>query len=889
MSRALLSGVLLALLCACPPTSSAPCETDAECPGGRCRFGGCGPACVDDSECAGGEACVSGACVARAECTQATDCATGFTCQQGQCRCSSDRACAANQACVQGRCETRAPCTTEANCPAGQRCEPTQGLCHPPCRLPTDCAPGVDPTLAPLLFTCREGDCLRPCVGDAACGAGFVCEAGACTRAPCTTRTDCPAGQYCTSATNGRCRELRTCSSAAECGPNSDCRPFGTGSCPPGVDCNQPVCQELPRCLVDADCPTGTPAWCQQGYCQPTVACSSTSPCPSGRTCVAGRCVPGACRGPADCPTGQSCSDGACRAPPRPVEILATSLSPRSATLVVGDTLQLTLVAYALDGTGTPLASASYTVVDEGGAPSSAVSVSPSGRVEALAAGRVRVQARPSGSAVAAQEATLTVLPALDSGRRVVVVDAASRRPLAGVQVLGCNEPPASGPCPAPLEAVTDASGVALFPSSTGATATFSAASPELRADGLPRYDRVSVVATRARDVLLPLGDNPVRAAAGFNAALSFSEVGSTGEAWLGFALLSAGDITTLGVEDLLGEPFVVTVPGLQQPVPVSGSLVASLASGLVTVELKSRSYGLGQAGRRTVVGFAGKFPLERLTNLRPTELLAYTGAMDYALQPATSIPHLPRVVDTADVDGDGQRSELVPDYARFPGLSLRPRREQRLRTEVAVAPLPAGLDTAVVAAVSVADEPGVVPLGLASRTGAGTLLLQSGAPYDGVEAGTPGVWAVATSAAGTGSASGWLLRSESLPGQVTLPAWLPLPSATYSPAERTLAPAAASWAALAQAGVRLGRVSLTGAGSRHVVYFPLEAGQVAVRVPASPAGGGEDPATQAGVALEVVALRPGAGLGEAELLDSPGANLTGLARWLDAYSRSRP
>jgi hypothetical protein len=584
------------------------------------------------------------------------------------------------------------------------------------------------------------------------------------------------------------------------------------------------------------------------------------------------------------------------------------ALAPRTATLVVGDTVQLSLVAYTLDGASFPLAEGSFSVVDASGTSSGAVTVSSQGLVTAVSAGTVRVRARPVGAAVSLQEATLIVLPALENGRRVTVVDAASRRPISGVEVLGCDAPPASGPCPAPVTVTTDATGMALFPGFTGATASFSAASPELRADGRPRYDRVSVVSTPARDVLLPLSDNPLRGAAGFTAGISFSGVHSSGELSLGFSVLSAGDPTAVDLTNLFGETFLVPVPGFTQRVPVPGSVVAYASLGLAgNTELKPRSYGLGQAGRRTAVAFAGKLPLAQATSLRPADLLAYSGAMDYALQAFTPITHLPYVPDETDLDGDGlcsdttrcQGSEDLPDYARFTGLTHRPRREQLRRTEVVFPHLPSGLDTAVVAAVELSPEAGLMPLGLASRAAGaaqpdGTrpvppVLLRSGAPYGGAEGGTPGVWAFATSAASGASVSGSIVRAPTLPTRVSVPTFLPLPTAAYTPASRTLTPSPASWSALATAGAGLVRVTLTGAQGRHVVFFALEAGGGVVQVPDSPAGANADPAGQTGASLEVVALRLSERLSAEGLLDAPGVNLLQLPVVLDAYSRSRP
>ncbi|MCY1077728.1 hypothetical protein [Archangium lansingense] len=801
---------------------------------------------------------------------------------------------------------TATACTSAEDCPAGQRCEVVQGVCQAPCVQPVDCAPGVDPRVASLLYVCRQGDCLRQCLNDQLCGAGFICEAGTCARAGCTTQADCPSGQYCTSATAGRCLEYQTCESTAECGPNTECRAFTSGTCPPGFDCATKICQELPRCLVDTNC--SATAYCRDSHCQPSAACMDSTECASGFTCVASRCVPSGCRGHSDCASGEACTDGACRPAPPAANIVSIALSPRTATLVVGDTVQLSLVAFTLDGASFPLAQGSFSALDASGSPSSAVTVSSSGLVTAVSAGTVRVQARPVGAAVSAQETSLTVLPVLESGRRLVVVDAASRRPLAGVEVLGCDAPPASGPCPAPVAVTTDATGVALFPGFTGATASFSAASGELRADGFPRYDRVSVVSTSARDVLLPLEENPVHGAAGFTAGISFNEVHSSGELSVGFSVLSAGDPTTVDLTNLFGETFLVPLPGLTQRIPAPGSLVAYASLGLAgNTELKSRSYGLGQAGRRTAVAFAGKLPLAQATSLRPTDLLAYSGAMDYALQAFTSITHLPYAPDATDLDGDGlcsdttrcQGSEDLPDYSRFTGLTHRPRREQLRRTEVVIPNLPSGLDTAVVAAVELSPEAGLMPLGLASQTAGaaqpdGTrpvppVLLRSGAPYGGAEASTPGVWIFATSSTSGASVSGSIIRAPSLPTRASMPGFLPLPTASYTPASRTLTPSPASWSALAGRGVGLARVTLTGAQGRHVVFFALEASGGAIRVPDAPAGATADPAGQTGVALEVTALRLSSGLSAEGLLDAPGVNLLQLPGVLDAYSRSRP
>lgn len=864
--------------------------------------------CLDDTECPAGQACEAGVCAERPECAHPDDCAPGFSCAAGRCQCGSDAACAANQVCRQGRCEDRARCTGDLDCPAGQHCEVTQGACLPACTTAANCAPDVDPQVANLLFVCQGGTCMRRCVNDASCGGpGLLCEAGLCARADCATLADCPAGQYCTSATAGRCREYRPCQSRAECPENADCRAFGPDGCPPGFDCARKICQELPRCLIDADCTA--PAYCQRGACQPGTACTSGSPCPPGLVCVAERCFPSGCRGHADCPADQACTDGACRSAPAATELSTVILSPRAAVLAVGGSVRLSLVAFTFTGESFPLSTGSFTVVDAGGNPSDAATVTSAGLVTAVRAGTVRIRAGVSGNpGVTPAEAMLTLLPALAEGRRLTVVDATTGRPLSGVEVLGCDAPPSDAPCPAPATVTTDASGAALFPTFTGAIASFSAASPELRSDGYPRYDIVSVAATGVWDVLLPLGENPVHGAAGFNAGIQFAEVHSTGPVWLGFSLLSAGDVPEVDLTTLLGEPFFVTVPGLPQPVPAPGSAVLYAASGFGSpVELKGRSFGLGQPGRRAAVAFAGRTELARLASLGSTELLAYTGALDYTLQAFTPIPLRPRVPDTSDVDADGRCAdpqacpegpEEVPDYFNLPGFSHRPRREQLRRTEVVLPRLPSGLDTAILSAVEVSAEAGLVPLGFSSRTGGppapdGTrplepVLLRSGAPYGGVELGTPGVWVFATQAAqARGDTSGRLLRGPRLPTRVEVAPFLPLPGAAYAVDRRTLTPAAERWTALARAGAELARVTITGPRGRHVVFLPLVEGQAPLRLPEAPSGAGEDPATLQTATGEIVAMDLSADITREMALDLSGENLTGLSLFLDAYSRA--
>ncbi len=912
-----LSGLLVSLA-GCPAVTSPPCSTDTDCTTGQCRLGACAPSCSADGDCGTLQVCREGSCVPRPQCSADEDCASGFACLQGSCRCTADTACAANQACFQGSCQARARCKTDGDCTAsGGRCELTLGVCTPPCALPTDCAPGVDPRVATALYQCSEGACRVRCLNDATCGAGLVCQDGLCGLAECKTLTDCPAQQYCSSAVSGRCREYQACSlGSTGCAANFECRAFGPGQCPPGFPCGQALCRELPLCLIDSEChlPGRPPAFCDQGHCQPTDSCAQGQACGPSQQCIAELCVPASCRGLTDCSTGQACVGGACELAPAPDQINALSLTPRTGLLEVGDHLKLTLVAYRLDGSSHPLPSAQFAVVDLQGNPSGLATVDPSGVVTAVGAGEIRVRASVTGANVPYRECALRLYPSVTSGRRVLVLAGSTGAPLAGAVVRGCDHPPASGPCPAPVDVLTDATGVAMFSAFSGPSATFTVASLQLRSDGLPRFERVTVLGATGKDLMLSLAENPVHGDAGFNGAISFANVQSSGTYWAGLAALSASDLPSVDLRTLLGDTFQVTLPGVGQKIPVPGSVVLYTSPGLgIPQELKGHADGLGEAGLRRSVGFAGRMSLSRVLGLRSVEFLSYVGAMDFAIQSPLSISARPWVEDTNDLDGDGlcaqpslcpSGSESLPDYAHFTSLSIAPQRSQARRTEVVLPSLAPGLDTVIVTAIEDSEETGALPVGFSSRTAGavaanGTravapLLLRSGAPYGGAEVSRPGIWAWATTL--TPGSSGFsvsanvsarITRADALPSRVVVAPFLPFAEASgYAPSSRVFSPAQPAWNALASAGAGLARLELTGTEGRHRVYFALTGAQTSVDVPEGPLAPGVDPAGEASVRAVVVGLELSAGVTLDDAFSLAGPALAKPSAPIDGYSR---
>lgn len=903
--------LLFVVLAGCPGTNSTPCDSDQQCSATqRCRRGACGPICLDDTECGTAQVCRAGVCKPIPECTKDTECAIGFACTAEKCQCLDDSACAANQSCTAGTCVAKKRCTADADCAGmGGRCEVAQGLCLPVCVTPADCAPGIDPRVALTLYACVSGTCSLHCLNDVTCGGqGLICKSGLCGTADCKTLSECPAGQYCTSATFGRCVSYKFCALDSECAANFECKKFGAGQCPPGFDCSKSLCLEQPKCLIDGDCVSGTPTpvqtgYCAESHCQPTTKCTSSATCGAGKECVGGLCVPSTCRGHPDCGPGKACVDGACIAAPTPGEIAAMTIVPASALLEVGDTLQVRLVAFRLDGSSYPLTTGTFQVLDEAGMPSALATVDGAGTVTAVGPGKVVVKGAVPGAAVPAQEAKLTIYPAVAAGRRVLVVDAATKLPLSGVKVNGC----VAAACATPTEVATDATGVALFPALGAGPATFTAVSQAVRPDGLPGYERASVIDTAADDVFLPLRGNPVHSAAGFNASISFTDVGTSGQYWAGLAAVSAADLPSVDLNLLLGENFTVQLPGVAAGVPIPGSVVLYSSPGFgIPQEIKGKSLGLGQAGTvRHSVAFAGRADLDAALALRSTQFLSYVGAFDYALVNNLAITARARVPDTTDIDGDGlcasmtkcpMGTEDVPDYANFTPMAFTPKRRQNRRTEVVLPKLPSTLDTVVVAAAEVGAESGLLPIGFSSvNAGApgpdGTrpvpvVVLRSGTPYGGLELSTPGIWALGGNAAGT-AYSGRLTRGTTLPTKVLVAPFLPVPAnPSYQPLGRSFAPGQPQWSSVYSSGGELARVSLTGTQQRHVLYFALASGQTSIVVPAAPAGPGVDPAGQANVRLEVVAVDLANNTSVDDVFTLKGINLTSWVGAIDGYSR---
>ena len=219
------------------------------------------------------------------------------------------------------------------------------------------------------------------------------------------------------------------------------------------------------------------------------------------------------------------CSDGACRPAPRGLRASPPSPSaPRRPTLVVGGHAAA-LARRLICSTGDqrpadrPAPSRWWT---RAALPAARRRCRPRASVTAVSAGTVRVKAlapparrclpRSSPSRV---PPALAERPARHRGRR------GHRRPLAGVEVLGCDAPPAVGPLPCPRPGDDGRAGHGPLPRLHRRHRQLLRRLVRAARGWLPPLSTASPWSPRPRsDVLLPLGDNPVHGAAGFNAGI---------------------------------------------------------------------------------------------------------------------------------------------------------------------------------------------------------------------------------------------------------------------------------------------------------------------------------------------------------------------------------
>jgi hypothetical protein len=187
-----LSGILVAVLSACPGGSDSGSADGGSAGGTRNYEGPLGSSCSSDRDCGSGYRCDTNICTK--ECKQDKDCGTGGVCAnidgEGLClqTCKSGNDCAQSSTCNAGATRLRGNpnicfpdrigngCKSDSYCPIGGRCEKPngseQGICIVSCK--------DDKSVCGEVATCekdgRDSICKLSCKADRDCTGGATCQ-----------------------------------------------------------------------------------------------------------------------------------------------------------------------------------------------------------------------------------------------------------------------------------------------------------------------------------------------------------------------------------------------------------------------------------------------------------------------------------------------------------------------------------------------------------------------------------------------------------------------------------------------------------------------------------------------------------------------------------------
>ncbi len=119
---------------------------------------------------------------------------------------------------------------------------------------------------------------------------GLVLSTGCKPKYPnCETDEQCQEGEFCV---NNLCQQCRD-----------------NGDCPPGHECAEGACRQLPGyCTDSSQCSNGQV--CRNNQCGP---CISNGDCPSGLVCMQGVCGQAECETDDECPAGLVCVNYRCK------------------------------------------------------------------------------------------------------------------------------------------------------------------------------------------------------------------------------------------------------------------------------------------------------------------------------------------------------------------------------------------------------------------------------------------------------------------------------------------------------------------------------------------------------------------------------------------------
>lgn len=833
-------------------TQSNPCNSDADCTGGRY----CGPAgtctapCLQDTDC-GGASQLGGALTCNnGRCT--TPCLVDSS-PTGQGGCKDDQICT-NGLCTPAQCATFADCgdptlyctsATHGRCVPVRHCDPTvPDVCGPLAECttypPDQCPPGFD---------CSQSVCVDepPCLTDAQCTADQICEFGGCRTAPvCSTVADCPSGDDCI---GGHCL-VHVCRGPADC--------TGTEICSGGRCVTPATGSDIAR--VRLLTPLST---MEVGQTKQLAAVALTA---SGISEPVGH-------------FDWSVNPGSVAS--IDASGLLTALAEGTATVTVGFTRP--------DSTQATPDQATFAVVLAPASGRALVVDATSGLP--IAGAQVRVCAGYDGGSCAAPTDLLT-----DDG------GSATFTAPAGPYDLSVGDP-AVDSAGKPVHDVVHLLGITatdvLVPlpqNAAGAAAGFTGS-----------IDFTNVQSQGGVRVGLAGSSIPDLA--------SFDLQDLVGQPWVSTAQVDLGSIGPFGLggqglPDLDGGTIRVPMTG------GSVADVDQLNGLPVTIHIKDNVYALGSPGLRALWSFAGRVDPQLFFGSYGSAfstgavggVLPFFGAFDHGLRAAVDEQLLPQVLDQEDLDGNGvcedtnicqTNGQYLPDYTHFPSRLMKPSQPQSLRVEVATPASPDGTGQVILLAGAQIPGSGLLPLGLTSAQGGpgtGDVVMRMAPLYGGFEASgyavlaaaTPGAPAPADGGAPAGTTNGLsvaIARASTLPVTVDLSTPL-LPfiqNAAYDPSTRALS-AGDTWSGIAP-GSQLVRVALVGTRQRVFVYASPSAASGGLWIPPSPTG--SDPAVDPQVTASLVALQLPAGDDLDALASLPGDTLLDLSSLVQGFSRA--
>jgi hypothetical protein len=542
--------------------------------------------------------------------------------------------------------------------------------------------------------------------------------------------------------------------------------------------------------------------------------------------------------------------------------------------LALGASAQLSAMALDVNGQGIPGVAITWSADDPAGR------IDQAGLVTAHQAGSARIDA-VAGELSADRTVELVVLPPV--GEDAILVLDGRGRGVDGARVAVQQGDGAWRFMPGPTH---DGGRLTLDNLVPGAVAI------SVHAETYEQTVLVGLIkAGEALEVTLPLARDRSSRAAGFRARVDFTGVTSQGDGQLSVSGASFPDLLSFDLLTIAGEPFMseLTIPGQgSQRIPMPAGVTFTANVGGFPINLKEVVYARGAAGLRAAWSFAGRvdpFALAgRFGDVRGVgdlvmAIFPMLGGFEHGLVAGLPLVERPTIVDQADIDGDGDRNERVPDWNNFALTELRPRVRQNGRTVMRI-PAAAGSEGTILTGGIFHPGTGYTPLGLSAQSGAGAQSVRFAiAPaYGGLE-GHDYVFAVIAFADQGNSVRSQLRRSNRLEDIQTFATHLAVPEIAAE-GRRLIRVGAVP-------GAHLIRVLGVGPeGAVRIYAVPPRQGALTIRLPALPGAQGlrlENGSVDA-IALDEAAR--GAGSALANLTSARGIVLTTVGMHATGFSR---